>query len=293
MMRYGLALAVALALPVSAGADTGHLAGVVQLGLWVENTSLAPDGYVVCVSCYENVSRETITMQRPGAAFDYLFGENYRLFDAQGLEIAPTTGMVRIDTLPGDLEPLVLEPGQEYFVLGEPEETGHEAHWNPGHYRIQVRFYYFDEPRPSITNAPNVRAQILAWREEHFKYLESNIVWFERLAQQGKVSRPRLLVNDAEVAGARPLRVGGVLYAHPRDLPGTDVSVDAPGAKVVVKRGAREVTLPLGKWNPKRDRLRPALRGGGVVYVPLRQVATALGLRVNWDPATQTVDVRS
>jgi len=295
MVRYcALLLAwLAIAGSTTAHAESGGLAGKIQVTLFLDRTEFLPGENVTCEICYYNVSEETITIPRPGGSnYGYYAGQYFRLFDAAREELTPGEPPTILERLPEDREAVVLEPGEEYWVVATPSMSGHRAYLVPGHFGLQVRYYYYEEVMPDFGHPPDLHDLIQQWRETHVKILDSNVVWFD-IVERGRAKQPRLSLNGVEVVEARPLAFDGVLYAESGSLSPVGIKVDIDGEKVVASRGKREVTLALGNGSAKCDKHRPALWRGGSIYLPLRQVATALGLRVNWDPVRKIADVRS
>ena len=294
MVRYSALLLAwsAIAVSTSAHGETGSLAGKIRVTVMLDRAEFQAGENVVCNICYSNVSAETVTTARPWPTWDSLSGEYFRLFDAAREELTPGEPPTILERLPEDREALVLEPGEEYWVVATPSMSGHRAYLVPGHFGLQVRYYYYEEVMPDFGHPPDLHDLIQQWRETHVKILDSNVVWFD-IVERGRAKQPRLSLNGVEVVEARPLAFDGVLYAESGSLSPVGIKVDIDGEKVVASRGKREVTLALGNGSAKCDKHRPALWRGGSIYLPLRQVATALGLRVNWDPVRKIADVRS
>lgn len=292
------AVLVALGLVLAEGAagDTGRLAGKVHLGVALPRTEYLPGDLVECYTCFDNVSDVTLTFCRPGGMnLSDLWGVDVRLFDRAKTQLRSWFGYAEFMPSELDRTPLTLGPGDKYCMLeSAPRLFTRDSNYPPGRYGLQVRFYYYDESMPDFAGSGDVPNLERRWKENHVRYLDSSLVWFGVRAEQGMAGIPTLRVNGREITDARPLRVDGLVYVDQRGLAAAGVQANSRGEEIVARRGEREVTLPLGKWDPKRDKQRPALPGSvGAIYLPLRQVATALGLRVNWDPARQVADVRS
>ena len=74
---------------------------------------------------------------------------------------------------------------------------------------------------------------------------------------------------------------------------GVTATEDKNNGRVTLTRGDASVTLPVARW-PKemQDKHPPAIPTvGGGLLVPVRYVAESLGLRVHWDPKTQTANI--
>lgn len=96
---------------------------------------------------------------------------------------------------------------------------------------------------------------------------------------------------------AAPAKISGSVLVPMREVFSAmraNVQYLAPSRTIIAKRGQREIQLTLGSTQGLRDGQpltlsQPAQLLGGSTFVPLRFVADALGAKVDWNEATQTV----
>ncbi len=113
----------------------------------------------------------------------------------------------------------------------------------------------------------------------------------------------RVVVNGTPVAfaGTPPTEIKGAVLVPLRGVfqaLGAGVRYDPAAKTVHAQKGAASVVLPLGATtatvNGQAQALsQPAQTLGGTTLVPLRFVAQALGAYVQWDAATDTVQIKT
>jgi len=238
----------------------------------------------------------------------------------EGNEIAVT--MVYINT---GLEPIRYQPleystswrcvatGSDAQQFPEPPFVGEywgppfSARLEPGESDASIYWFNSDANLPPGDYVMECRAtQPPAWPADEFlpdervvpggEYL-SNVIPFIVLPLEGKAPQSTRLALNGEPLDAKPepFRVKNFLMASAESLEqaGVKATQDKAKQEVSLTRGDASVTLPVARW-PKemQDKHPPAIPTvGGGLLVPVRYVAESLGLRVHWDPKTQTANI--
>lgn len=120
-------------------------------------------------------------------------------------------------------------------------------------------------------------------------------------SSQAMIQSIAVHVNGETVpfSDARPQRVNGRVLVPLRGVLeqiGADISWNEATQTVKARMGEREIELQLGSRTAQVDGRSvtlavPAMRIGGSTMVPLRFIGEALGVRVDWNEATQVVDI--
>jgi hypothetical protein len=124
--------------------------------------------------------------------------------------------------------------------------------------------------------------------------LYSNTVPFTVWSQGAKLPAQRgtaVAANHGTGNDQLPtISLRGMAFAPQAALEQLGVKVARESTTVTLTRGQRTCQFPLGLWG--KGGPAPAVPSCGGLYLPLRTVAQALGLRVNWDPVRRVAEIR-
>jgi len=282
-------------------ADTGSLAGKLQLTLDLESYAWPPGAYAPrALIVFANVSADTIVFDRPtaGPRTESTYDRTQWLVmtDQSGQSVSSDDVGI-IAELPAGVEwiPTVsLAPGESHCYFISLIWWGYdlaELNLAPGIYTVQAVYEYFDVPRPVFDDEEERRQ----WIDENHQLLFSNIVQLEILGQGAKGPERVKVAQDGMPLDESAPRIlfRGSLMADARVFTGAGVKVKQEAGNATISRGEKRVVMRVGRW-PKEmnDKHPPAIPvvGGGLM-VPVRYVAEALGMKVLWDPKTKTVNI--
>jgi hypothetical protein len=284
-------------------ADTGSLAGKLQLTLDLESYAWPPGAYAPrALVVLGNVSADTVVFDTPtaGPRTENTYDRTQWLVmtDQSGQSVSSDDVGI-IAELPAGVEwiPTVsLAPGESHCYFISLIWWGYdlaELNLAPGIYTVRAVYEYFDVPRPAFDDEEERRQ----WMDENHQLLFSNVVQLEILGQGGKAPETIRLARDGtpvEKSVPRML-IKGHVVADARLFTDAGVKVSRESGNATMTREDNQVTLPVGRW-PKemKDKHPPAIPvvGGGLM-VPVRYVAEALGMKVVWDPKTKTANIIS
>ena len=300
--RWPAVIVIVAAMWASARAwgDTGSLAGRLQLTLDLDRYAWSSGEYVPkALVSFTNVSAESIIFDRPTAdSWDERTynGNQWVIVTASDGQPVPSDGPIIVERRPGTewIPTVTLAPEESHAYMTSLILWGYYLpglSLSPGLYTVQAVYEYFDVPRPIFDDADEEKQ----WIGENHQLLFSNVVPLEVLEQGAKAPERVKLARDGTPApDALPrMIVRGHLMADARVFKDSGADISKSEGSATINRGEKSVTLPVGRW-PKeiQDKHPPAIPciGGGLL-VPVRYVAESLGMKVTWDPKTQTANI--